>query len=1183
MIVSPHCHAESFLSGSTLPTMVSRAKELGRTHFAYTDHNHLGSAMKAYKLSKEAGLKPIMGIEIYFKDSSCPIVSGIKADRCKYFTTTLYCQDQEAFQELSKMVSRTDMPTINIYDKDEQLWNWKDLEHIAKFNTQIVLGGIHCMVGKLAIAGEPKMGKSVFFKLKELFHDRLSAAIMCEPWTKKWSKFVSVKYEDGTKDIFSPSDLITTNRARRIRAMDLVDKKGHVEIEGKTSNGIHSDVNKTIDTVTLHKGYLPLPGGDVSFKINRFLIEITQHHNVKLLATDYAYYANKEDKIVQSMVLEGKDQLHSHLHMKTQDEIVAYLAGTLKLGRHYIVRILEDSEKWAHLFDDFSLNYEWRLADTGGDPIKQAMDIIRKVGRMKWDNPMWVARLKEELDVIARNPKKDLTAYFLPISDVLNHYKENGLLTGPGRGSAGGSLFCYLLGITQIDPFEYDLPFNRFFSVDRIMMNELPDIDVDLEDRELLVGADGKSGYLYNKYKDKAAQISTRTTMRLKSAIKDTNRFFNGRVESDIELFTEGLPPPPQNTSDHDFVFGTKEDEDGNRLVGLMEVNDDLKKYIKARPKEWDIVQKAMGLTRSFSQHASAFVLSDIPIKDVMPVRDGHITQYDAKAVESAKLIKYDFLVVSQLKDIRVCMDLINKKNNDIGKFQTGNFMHEGKETYVWDLPRLPEVFKSIWDGSTETMFQINTMSMTPTVMEILPQSIMDIATVQALVRPGPMDYIDPKTGRNMVEEYILLRRGDAKPDIQELADLLPETYGVIVFQEQLTKIGKNLAGFSGSDAELLRKQMAKKNMAKLMQIKPSFIEGACKKVSEEVAEAIWDRMVTFGRYGFSIIHAVEYAWITYACMFLKHFYPLEWWAAILTNAKETEISGELWRYVKDRVLPPDINLSSDMMVIDYRSNKIRSKLGVIRGLGEKTTDPIVNGRPYNDIQDFVNKEVSGPALSHKLIHVGVLDSLFPPNMSLIEKLKMYEDCVQMHAFVERGKLTKAEGKKSRLFHPREGKVPKAYIDLHPIKDAAMRKSVLPSLPIDLHALGKKYSKVIAEFTVVPSVISPRGYRTPLIDGETLRRLDELPGERITDDKYVASTCFVIEAKEFSYSKGTRRALKLVLDSDGFVHEKVLWPDYDSGKLEYPDGLAKGAICTFFFRKRPAKKDMGILGIVVET
>ena len=197
--------------------------------------------------------------------------------------------------------------------------------------------------------------------------------------------------------------------------------------------------------------------------------------------------------------------------------------------------------KWAKQYDNFSLKYDWRLAKSEGSAIQELMKIAKETGRMKWDDPKYVTRLKEEIEVIHSNGIYDLSPYFLPIRDVLNHYKEQGQLTGPGRGSAGGSLLCYITGITQVDPFKYDLPFQRFFSMVRIKGKKLPDIDVDLESSDLLTGEDGKSGYLYGRWGNKAARISTRTTIRLKSAIKDTNRYFNGKVDPEIETLTKGF------------------------------------------------------------------------------------------------------------------------------------------------------------------------------------------------------------------------------------------------------------------------------------------------------------------------------------------------------------------------------------------------------------------------------------------------------------------------------------------------------------------------------------------------------------------------------------------------------------------------------------------------------------------
>jgi len=325
--------------------------------------------------------------------------------------------------------------------------------------------------------------------------------------------------------------------------------------------------------------------------------------------------------------------------------------------------------------------------------------------------------------------------------------------------------------------------------------------------------------------------------------------------------------------------------------------------------------------------------------------------------------------------------------------------------------------------------------------------------------------------------------------------------------------------------------------------------------------------------------------------MFLRHHYRLEWWAAVLTNAKEKEISGEFWKYVKGMVEAPDINLSTEEMVVDYANQKIRSKFGVIRGLGDKSIDPIVEGRPYADIKDFVTKKVSGQSLAHKLIHVGVLDSLFPPNSTLHEKLLAYEQAVEDLDFEEKSIKAKLDNRKLRLQEPRKATVPPKYGKLHPMEDAAMKKSVLPSLPLDLSALGRQYSKVLIPFVSPAAVKSELGHRTQLVDGERLKRIDDMEPTRLDKDIYVAATCFVVEAKEFAYPKKnpTKKALKMILDCDGYICERVLWADYNSGQLKRPEGLKKGSIATFFLKKaapegkKPPRKEMVIQSILIEV
>jgi DNA polymerase III alpha subunit len=638
------------------------------------------------------------------------------------------------------------------------------------------------------------------------------------------------------------------------------------------------------------------------------------------------------------------------------------------------------------------------------------------------------------------------------------------------------------------------------------------------------------------------------------------------------------------------------EDEDGNHIDGLTETSDVLQKYMESRPKEWDIVERSLGVSRSFSKHACAFVIADRPISDLMPIKEGHITQYEAAEVEMAGAVKYDFLTISHLKDIRVCLDLINKKNGE--KNKVGYFTHNGKLTYIWDLPEDPAAYKSVWNGDTESCFQINTSTMTPFVKDIMPQNMEDLSLILSLVRPGPLDYVIEETGRNMAEEYIYRRNGNPYEDIPVLRELLPKTHSVLVYQEDVTKIAKQLAGFSGSAAENLREAIGKKKRAAMLKIKPEFVNGcvASGKVTEAEAQQLWDRIVTFGRYAFNKSHGISYSYITYACMFLKHHYNLEFWAAILTNAKQNEISGKLWPHVKHLLAPPDINLSSDEMEIDYANQKIRAKFGIIRGMGDKSIDPIVAGRPYKDIRDFVNKEVAGPGLTRKLIHVGVLDSLFPPKIEFLEKLQSFEDALESKKYDQKVDKAAKEGKQIKTFEPKKGIVPEDYVELckdpvkNAMKNAAIQKSILPSLLVGLHDLGRYHSKCIVEGTSKPSkIMTYTNYdgevkQVLLITGEMLQRLDETPGEAMPRDAYVAVTAFIVDTDIFDYKKNTKQALKVTLDCDGVVGEKVLWPNYFSGVLEYPKELKKGQICTVFLKKRAGKNDpCSITDIVIEA
>lgn len=335
--------------------------------------------------------------------------------------------------------------------------------------------------------------------------------------------------------------------------------------------------------------------------------------------------------------------------------------------------------------------------------------------------------------------------------------------------------------------------------------------------------------------------------------------------------------------------------------------------------------------------------------------------------------------------------------------------------------------------------------------------------------------------------------------------------------------------------------------------------------------------------------HSTGYFLITYACLFLRHNYPLEWWCAILTNATKKEISGKLWPHVKHVLAAPDINLSSDEMEIDYANKKIRSKLGVIKGISDKTIDPIVNGRPYKSIQDFVDREVSGPSLSRKLTHVGVLDSLYPANSTLLEKLQLFEDALEIHKFnLKPPKPTKVNPTPI----PKKGTIPEEYLNIEkdPMRNACIQKSILPSLLVGLYDLGRHYSKCIIDSRPKPSRIMTftdyegESREVLLITGEMLQRLNEMPGECVPKEAHVAVTAFIVDTEIKDFKKNTKQMLKLIMDVDGFVSEFILWPNYFTNELHYPKDLKRGQICTVFLKKRAGRGDpCTITGIVIEA
>jgi len=1200
--ITPNSHPSSLLTGSTLESMIDKAKELGTGYYVCTDNGYLTDTFKAYNYANKKGLKPILGCELYVSMSDCQFSSKKKSENIKYFTITLHAKNQLAYQYLVKKISDKKRQTIKILDHEYPLIGWQEVLGFAEQDFTAVIGGPQCIVCKNLLVGNKVFAEALFMELKNKFKDNFYSSVVPVEFSQKWVTSSTFTFTNGQSASLRSSILAETEHAVNFRATleEVANKPDlHKTIRKIYVNGAGFSVNKKILSAQNYKEFRPI-GQDISELYNSFITKLSKKYDVKVLINDYSYFAHKDDQLVQNLKLGEEIRLSTNNSMKSSEEACLYLSKYY--SSEEIQKFIQNSYEWASNFDSFKLKYEYRLVKDSNNSLQSTMDLIKKIGRFDINNLEHRKRLKHEIDVIHANGVVDLLPYFFPISKALNYYADNGRVVGPARGSAGGSFLMYCMGITQINPLKYGLYFSRFLTQGRIQKGTLPDVDCDFPDRELLVK---EGGFLDSNYKDRWSQISIRTLMKLKSAIRDVNRFKKGKVEDEIETFAKNLEASPQGISDKDFVFGYED------TPGLIDRDPKLRDYINRRPEEWEIVKKTLGIPRQHGRHASAFVISDIPINEVIPtmkVSDSeNITQYEAKEVEAAGLIKYDFLVVKCLNDIELAIKYINQKNGGVD-LKAGHFMHKGEDTYIWDLAEEESVFNMLAEGRTETVFQLNTSSVTPFVQSMMPQSVEDCAVVTSLVRPGPLEFIDEKTGRNMAEEYVERRQGRSKGEMPILDDLLPETYGIMVYQEQITKVTKELTGWDDEKAEDVRIAVGKKQAKMIDELRPQFIEAAAKtgKVNAETADVVWAMIEKFGRYGFNKSHAVAYSMIAYACAYLKHHYSLEWWAAVLSNAEEKEITEVLWPHVKDILLPPDINLSREEIVIDYETGTLRNKLSVLRGLGTKVAQNIIDNRPYMTIDDFVIKETVGPSLVRSLIHVGVMDSLFPKNTNLMEKMqhfenalsaweykkKMYEKSnkeldtsLDLLGFIEAAKIHPLT-KRCRHKIP-EGKIDLKYAFMNPIKDYILKKSIFPTMPVKLYDVIKKSTKNVKMILSNGNsyAMNKKGGEVRLINGKTFKNIKDLPYH--PNNKNVVSFCiagYVVESKEFSYKAGQKKALKMIVDIDGYMEEFVHWPDRETGVLEYPDNLKKNSVIFLFMHRKMnrEKYHTNIDDIVVE-
>jgi hypothetical protein len=326
------------------------------------------------------------------------------------------------------------------------------------------------------------------------------------------------------------------------------------------------------------------------------------------------------------------------------------------------------------------------------------------------------------------------------------------------------------------------------------------------------------------------------------------------------------------------------------------------------------------------------------------------------------------------------------------------------------------------------------------------------------------------------------------------------------------------------------------------------------------------------GAIAHNCIHATEYALITYACAFLKHNYPLEWWAAVLSNATDIEIRDKFFKFVREIVSPPDINLSTEQMVIDYETKTIRSKLSMISGLGEAMANKITNGRPFVNLEDFIQKKICGPALTRRLIYVGVLDSLFPRGMDSVAKLQHYEDLCCRIEFDTK----KAKGTRTKFKEPKKGIVDTSYLGLDRLADFVLKKSILPFYPINLTSFIHEYAPQVVKVGE-RAFVQHYDAKYIMLDGDAFSKFMNI---QVNQKCFLSIVAYVHDTKIETYQK-TKKRLELTIDIDGFIIKLPKWPDYNTGKLEYPSELKKGSVILLYLERREMKDNVIIREMTV--
>ena len=707
-------------------------------------------------------------------------------------------------------------------------------------------------------------------------------------------------------------------------------------------------------------------------KVNSALIELSKKTKIPLVATNDSHYLKPEDAEAQDILMlinTGADPNNpERITMKADDFSIKSPEQMINDFKD-VPEAIENTQKIKDM-----CNFEFELGKIklpvfkppeGKSPDDYLRELCQEGIKKRYGEKVKkevTERLEYELSIIS---KMGFSSYFLIVQDYVNWAKQNRIVVGPGRGSAGGSLVAYLLNITNIDPIKYGLLFERFLNPGRA--GGLPDIDIDFTDRR----RDEVINYIKNKYgENKVAQIITFGTMAARAAVRDVGRAL-GYPYSYCDKLAKMMP------------FNRSLDE---TLAGVPEFRQTYQMDDKAE-KLIDFARKLEGVARHASTHACGIVISNKPLDDIVPLQHptqndlNIVTQYEMHSIEDLGLLKMDLLGLKNLTIIEDTLTRIYAVQNK--KIDIDNIPLSDKAT-----------FKLFQRGDTVGVFQCESEGFRRYLRQLKPTELEDIIAMVALYRPGPMQFIPDFIARKHKKRKIEYIHPKLKP-------ILEKTQGICLFQEQLMQIARDLAGFSPAEADILRKAVGKKIKSLLLKQEKKLMEGMRKNgIPENVARKIWQWVLPFARYGFNRSHSCAYALIAYQTAYLKAHFPVEFMAALLTSEKnDVERIGFLIEECKKmniEVLPPDINESWRNFSVVPKKNQIRFGLLAIKNVGENVVEAIIKERkgngPFQSIEDFFSrmpsKEMNKKSLE-SLIKSGVFDKLGERNQLLkgLEKL----------------------------------------------------------------------------------------------------------------------------------------------------------------------------------------------------